>query len=109
MAYSITRSFNDHTSETRMEQEIDHIDVSGGSFLSAPPPTGRRAYPEATGVSPAVGGTGGRDGDLHEVCRRHRPPQAGAGSACLLRPSAGSWRMTRRGFVAVAVSATSSG
>jgi hypothetical protein len=38
MAYKITRSFNDRTRETRMEQESDRIDVGGISFLSAPPP-----------------------------------------------------------------------
>jgi hypothetical protein len=38
MAYNITRSFNDRTGETRMEQEIERFEVSGGSFLSAPPP-----------------------------------------------------------------------
>src|SRR5438093_6250138 len=38
MAYKITRSFNDHTNETRMEREMDHLDVSGVSFLSAPLP-----------------------------------------------------------------------
>ena len=38
MAYKITRSFNDRISETRMEREMDYLDVSGVSFLSAPPP-----------------------------------------------------------------------
>jgi hypothetical protein len=38
MAYNITRSFNDRTGETRMEQETERIDVGGISLLSAPPP-----------------------------------------------------------------------
>jgi hypothetical protein len=38
MAYSITRSFNDRTSEAPMEPETDRLDVSEVSFLSAPLP-----------------------------------------------------------------------
>jgi hypothetical protein len=38
MAYSITQSFNGRTSEKRMEQETERIDISEVSFLSAPPP-----------------------------------------------------------------------